>query len=107
MVAEPQMMPAVPEWMDQKSRDRGAVNINDIYWKRSDREENAGWILIGPSAEQGPDGRPLTRQAESWLRKGRTPLLEAHPAHRVQLHQPHLPEWRPPYDRDRKGSTQH
>lgn len=76
MVTEAQMMPKVPEWMDQKSRDRGAVNINDIYWKRSEKEENAGWLLVGPSAEPGPDGRPLTRQAETWIRKGRTPLVE-------------------------------
>lgn len=70
------LVPVTPEWMEQHSSARGAVNINDIYWKRSEKEACPGWILIGPSAETGPDGRPLTRQAEHWIRKGRVPLVE-------------------------------
>ena len=75
MVTE-QLPIATPAWMDAQSTARGSVNINDIYWKRSEKEDSAGWILVGPSAEKGPDGRPLTRQAESWMRKGRVPLVE-------------------------------
>lgn len=71
-----QYVPETAPWMDQKTRDRGAVNINDCYWQRGPNEENAGWLLVGPSAEPGADGRPLTRQAESWIRKGRKPLVE-------------------------------
>lgn len=67
---------ATPAWMDAQSTGRGAVNINDIYWKRGPNEEHAGWILIGPSAEIGANGRPLTLQAEAWIRKGRVPLVQ-------------------------------
>lgn len=65
-----------PAWMDAQTTARGAVNINDIYWKRSEKEESPGWILVGPSAERDAMGRTLTAQAESWMRKGRVPLIE-------------------------------
>jgi hypothetical protein len=72
----PNLEPVTPEWMDVHSTARGAVNINDVYWKRSEKEGCPGWITIGPSAELGSDGRPLTRQAEHWIRMGRVPLVE-------------------------------
>ncbi len=46
-------------------------NINDVYWQKPD-----GWIITGPSAEIGADGRMLTRQAESLVRRGWKPLVE-------------------------------
>jgi len=78
MVTEtPNLVPVTPEWMDRHSTSGGVRNINDIYWKRSEKEPNAGWVLIGPSAVPDPQtGRPMTTQAESWMRKGRVPLIE-------------------------------
>ena len=77
MVTEtPNLVPVTPEWMDRHASSGGVRNINDIYWKRGPNEPNPGWLLVGPSAVPGPDGRPLTAQAESWMRKGRIPLIE-------------------------------
>jgi len=79
MVTEtaPNLVPVTPEWMDRNTKAGGIRNINDIYWKRGPNEPNAGWILVGPSAvPDGVTGRPATAQAESWMRKGRTPLIE-------------------------------
>lgn len=79
MVTEvaPNLVPVTPEWMDKHTSAGGVRNINDIYWKRSEKEVNPGWLLVGPSAvPDGQTGRPMTAQAESWMRKGRTPLIE-------------------------------
>lgn len=74
MVATRIDSPVPPDWMERRTAQRPAQtnrNINDIYWRKPD-----GWIVTGPSAVPGPDGRPLTRQAESLMRKGWTPLIE-------------------------------
>ena len=78
MVTEvaPNIVPVTPEWMERNTTAGSVRNINDIYWKRGPAENSPNWILVGPSAVQGPDGRPLTAQAESWMRKGRVPLIE-------------------------------
>jgi len=71
------LVPVTPEWMERHTTAGPIRNINDIYWKRGPNEPNPGWILVGPSAvPDGVTGRPATAQAESWLRKGRTPLIE-------------------------------
>ena len=75
-VETPNLVPVTPQWMERHSSASTARSINPIYWARADTEENAGWILVGPSAVIGNDGRPLTRQAEQWIRKGRKPLVE-------------------------------
>ena len=66
--------PAAPDWVRRREEQRPAAtnrNIHDIYWRKPD-----GWIVVGPSAIPGPDGRPITRQAETLIRKGWTPLIE-------------------------------
>ncbi len=63
-----------PEWLRRQQEQRPAsnnVNINDIYWRKP-----GGWLTFGPSAIPGSDGRPLTAQAESLIRRGWTPLIE-------------------------------
>ena len=75
-VETPNLVPVTPQWMEQHTSASGQRSINPIYWARADHEENPGWILVGPSAVIGADGRPLTRQAEQWIRKGRKPLIE-------------------------------
>lgn len=70
------LVPLTPEWMERNTTAGGVRNINDIYWKRGPNEVSPNWILVGPSAIPGPDGKPATAQAESWKRKGRTPLIE-------------------------------
>lgn len=81
----PNLVPVPPDWLANQGQQGPStnVNINDIYWKKGPRESDPGWIIIGPSAELGSDGRPLTRQAESWIRKGRTPLVELSYTNRV------------------------
>ncbi len=71
----PDLVPVPPEWLN---RQRGAsgltggnANINDVYWQKPD-----GWIIVGPSAETGANGRPLTAQAEGLIRRGWKPLVE-------------------------------
>ena len=75
----PDLVPEQPDWL-QRQEDTKAVttnrNINDIYWAKGPREADPGWIIVGPSAEMGSNGRPITTQAEAWIRKGRTPLIE-------------------------------
>lgn len=70
----PDLIPVPPEWM-QRQQQRGAPNqnrnINDIYWQKPD-----GWIVVGPSAVQGANGRPMTAQAEGLIRRGWKPLVE-------------------------------
>jgi hypothetical protein len=70
----PDLIPVPPEWM-QRQQQRGAPNqnrnINDIYWRKPD-----GWIVVGPSAVPGANGRPMTAQAEGLQRRGWTPLTE-------------------------------
>ena len=72
------LTPVQPEWMQRQGQQgrRTDRTINDIYWKRSERESSPGWIIMGPSAIPGSDGRPLAMQAERWIRKGRVPLVE-------------------------------
>lgn len=70
----PNLIPVPPEWLRKQGEQKAANanrNINDIYWQKPD-----GWIVVGPSAVEGVDGRPLTRQAEGLLRRGWTPLIE-------------------------------
>ena len=74
--AAPNIVPVTPDWMERNTTAGSVRNINDIYWKRGPNESSPGWILVGPNAIPGPDGRPLTAQAETWKRKGRTPLIE-------------------------------
>ena len=77
-VETPNLIPVPPDWMQRQSQ-RGPNanrNINDIYWAKSERDANPGWIIVGPSAVPGIDGRPLQRDAERWIRKGRTPLVD-------------------------------
>ncbi len=67
-------MPLPPQWMQRQQQGSAASenrNINDIYWQKPD-----GWIIVGPSAVPGANGRPLTAQAEGWMRRGYTPLIE-------------------------------
>ncbi|HSE43733.1 MAG TPA: hypothetical protein VLA89_00235 [Gemmatimonadales bacterium] len=70
----PDLIPVPPEWMARQQQ-AGAPNqnrnINDIYWQKPN-----GWIVVGPSAVRGPDGRPLTAQAEGLMRRGWKPLVE-------------------------------
>jgi hypothetical protein len=73
-VETPNLIPVPPEWLRKQSEQKAANanrNINDIYWRKPD-----GWIVVGPSAVPGADGRPLTRQAESLIRRGWEPLIE-------------------------------
>jgi hypothetical protein len=68
------IVPVPPAWLrrqEERSPANANRNINDIYWRKPD-----GWIVVGPSAVLGGDGRPLTRQAESLIRKGWEPLIE-------------------------------
>lgn len=77
----PDLVPVPPDWLRRKEQQSPANanrNINDIYWRKPD-----GWIIVGPSAVQGSDGRPLTRQAESLIRKGWEPLIEYSYTNRV------------------------
>jgi hypothetical protein len=70
----PNLIPVPPAWLERQRGQAPAsqnININDIYWAKPD-----GWIVTGPSAIPGGDGRPLTRQAESLMRRGWTPLIE-------------------------------
>jgi len=53
-------------------------NINDVYWQKPD-----GYIITGPSAELGPNGRPITAQAEGLIRRGWTPLVQYSYTNRV------------------------
>ena len=60
----PDLIPVPPEWMERQQRGAGGLsganaNINDVYWQKPN-----GWIITGPSAEIGSNGRPLTAQAE-------------------------------------------
>lgn len=73
MVAET-AKPVVPQWKqrrDAAGTPTGNRNINDIYWRKND-----GWITVGPNAQVGMDGRPLTAQAETKRRYGWEPLIE-------------------------------
>ena len=75
------IVPVPPEWLRrQEERQPANVNrnINDIYWRKPD-----GWIVVGPSAVIGANGRPVTAQAESLIRKGWTPLIEYSYTNRV------------------------
>ena len=70
----PDLIPVPPEWLQRQQQQKGPNtnrNINDIYWQKPD-----GWIVTGPSALQGTDGRLVTRQAESLVRRGWKPLVE-------------------------------
>lgn len=74
----PNLQPVPPEWMARQAS-RGPSsnrNLNDVYWQKGAHDANPGWIIVGPTAVPGADGRPLTRQAERWMRKGRVPLIE-------------------------------
>lgn len=74
----PNLIPVPPEWLEKQGQ-RGPNtnrNINDCYWKKGPHDSDPGWIIVGPSAQPGPDGRPLTRHAEKWMRQGREPLVE-------------------------------
>jgi hypothetical protein len=78
------LIPVPPEWLRKQQESRPANanrNINDIYWRKP-----GGWIVVGPSAVMGGDGRPLTRQAESLMRKGWEPLIEYSYTNRVSPH---------------------
>ena len=70
----PDLIPLPPDWMrrqQEQSAPSENRNINDIYWRKPD-----GWIIVGPSAVRGANGRPLTAQAEGWIRRGYEPLIE-------------------------------
>lgn len=74
----PNLIPITPEWL-QRNKTRSPNtnrNIHDIYWKRSQRESSPGYIITGPSAVLMANGRPVTAQAERWIRNGRIPLIE-------------------------------
>lgn len=83
MVAEAPNRPTpglvAPDWLRRQQEQRPAsnnVNINDIYWRKPVQPgDTAGYIVVGPSAIPGPDGRPLTVQAEARVRKGWEPLI--------------------------------
>ena len=75
----PNLIPAPPEWLERQHQANAPNqnrNINDIYWAKGPHEADPGWIIVGPSAIIGSEGRMITRQAESWARKGRVPLIE-------------------------------
>jgi hypothetical protein len=78
MVAEQVALPQTPEWMarQQSKAPSGNRSINDIYWARAQDEASPGYIIVGPSALLGQDGRPVTAQAEKWIRQGRKPLID-------------------------------
>lgn len=67
-------MPEAPLWK-QRQMQQGAPstnrNINDIYWRKPD-----GWITVGPNAQLGVDGKPLTAQSETKRRLGWEPLIK-------------------------------
>src|SRR3990167_9067645 len=72
--ATPDLVPVPPDWLQRQQQRQGPNanrNINDIYWRKPD-----GWIIVGHSALPGTNGRPLTAQAESLIRKGWEPLIE-------------------------------
>lgn len=73
MVAE-LVQPQAPIWK-QRQQQQGAPstnrNINDIYWRKPD-----GWITVGPNAQSGVDGRPLTAQSDTKRRLGWEPLIQ-------------------------------
>lgn len=77
-VETPNLVPVPPDWLAKKAASGPNTNrnINDIYWKKGPHESDPGWIVVGPSAQMGGDGRPITRQAERWIRMGRTPLIQ-------------------------------
>lgn len=73
-IEDPNIVPVPPEWLRRQHEQRPANanrNINDIYWRKPD-----GWIVVGPSAVKGANGRPLTTQAEGLIRKGWEPLID-------------------------------
>jgi hypothetical protein len=75
LVAElDRIQPQAPLWK-QRQQAQGAPttnrNINDIYWRKAD-----GWITVGPNAQLGVDGRPLTAQSETKKRYGWEPLIQ-------------------------------
>lgn len=75
----PDLIPVPPEWMQRQNAQNAPNqnrNINDIFWQKGPNEADPGWIIVGPSALKGADGHLITRQAESWIRRGRTPLIE-------------------------------
>lgn len=76
--ATPNLVPVPPDWLANQGQAGPATNVNlgDIYWKKGSRESDPGWIIVGPTTERGRDGRPINLHAETWIRKGRTPLLE-------------------------------
>lgn len=74
----PNLIPVPPSWLDDQNKKGPSTNrnINDIYWAKGPNDTAVGWIIVGPSALPDRDGRPMTRQAERYIRKGRTPLIE-------------------------------
>ena len=77
----PDLIPVPPEWMARQNQASGPStnsNINDVYWRKPD-----GYIITGPSAELGQNGRPITAQAEGLIRRGWTPLVEYSYTNRV------------------------
>lgn len=77
----PDLIPVPPSWMERQNAPSGAstnANINDVYWQKPD-----GYIITGPSAELGPNGRPITAQAEGLIRRGWKPLVEYSYTNRV------------------------
>lgn len=71
---DPNIVPVPPDWLRRKEEESPATanrNINDIFWRKPD-----GWIVVGPSAVRGSDGRPLTAQAEGLIRRGWEPLVD-------------------------------
>ena len=79
------LVPVPPEWLARQGH-RGPTtnrNINDCYWQRSANESDPGYIIVGPSSLMGANGRPLTAQAEKWMRQGRRPLTEFSYTNRV------------------------
>ena len=74
----PNLIPVPPSWAEHQGKKGPNTNrnINDIYWAKGVNDADPNWIIVGPSAQPGQDGRPLVRQAERWIRKGRTPLIE-------------------------------
>ena len=85
MVAElnrtPDLIPVPPEWMARQNQGSGLSqnsNINDVYWQKPN-----GYIITGPSAEIGSNGRPITAQAEGLIRRGWKPLVEYSYTNRV------------------------
>lgn len=77
----PDLIPVPPSWMARQDQAGGPstnANINDVYWQKPD-----GYIITGPSAEIGPNGRPITAQAEGLIRRGWKPLVEYSYTNRV------------------------